>query len=700
MTTVNSKISRSEAIPLLKELRQKIEHHNYLYHVLDRPQITDYEFDQIFTKLQELEAVFPDLITPDSPTQRVGGAALEFFPKAAHRDPMLSLQNTYSADEIYEFHERIQNFLKGQGGTYTYFCEPKFDGLAVELVYEQGTLVSAITRGDGVIGEDILSNIKTIPSIPMQLISDTYDIPSLFEVRGEVVIFKEDFKKLNEDIEAQGKAPFANPRNAAAGSLRQLDPKIAATRPLKFLAYAPGVIEGIKVESQQMFFDLVRHFKIPNAIDLTEKLKLKSHLYEVAPSIEEAVNYYSSLEKQRKSLPFEIDGVVIKINEFYLQDILGKVARSPRWATAGKFKPEQAETQIEKIEVQVGRTGVFTPVAIMKPVKVGGVVISHATLHNQDEIDRKDIRVGDFVIIQRAGDVIPEVVEVVLAKRDPKSVPYKISYICPSCQQHGEKLEGEVAIRCANPMCPSQRIESLKHFISRKAMNIDKLGAKIIERFVVEGFVKTFSDIYKLKKSQILELERFGEKSVENLFKSIEESKHPTLDRFIYSLGIRFVGEQTAKALAKHFKTIDGFLNATMETLISIDDVGPKVAESIINTLSSESFKQEIHNLLEVGIKIQSSGSTALAPEEAIFNGLTFVITGTLAVSRTEASNYIEARGGKVSSSVSKKTSYVLAGENAGSKLDKAVDLNVKIISWEELLNLEEHLDNESVIES
>lgn len=681
--------SKAPLISEINELRQTLEHHNYLYHVLDKPEISDYEFDQIFNKLLKLEKDHPELVSPDSPTQRVGGPALDFFNKATHREPMLSLQNTYSSDELFEFHERVQNFLKGEGKAYHYFCEPKFDGLAVELVYEQGKLVSAITRGDGVVGEDILSNIKTIQSIPMTLSSSKFNIPAIFEVRGEVVIFKNDFLQLNEDIEAQGKAPFANPRNAAAGSLRQLDPKIAATRPLKFLAYAPGVIEGLKIESQEQFFELIRHFKIPNAMDLTSKLKLNLSLYENADSIEKAVEYYANLEKNRKTLPFEIDGAVIKVNEFYLQDILGKVARSPRWATAGKFKPEQAETQIERIEVQVGRTGVFTPVAIMKPVRVGGVVISNATLHNQDEIDRKDVRVGDYVLIQRAGDVIPEVVEVLLSKRDPKSEPYKISYTCPSCQQQGEKVEGEVAIRCVNPICPSQRVESLKHFISRKAMNIDKLGAKIVERLLTEGLVMSFSDIYKLKKEQLLELERFGEKSVDNLIKSIEGSKNPTLDRFIYSLGIRFVGEQTAKALAKHYKNIDAFLKADMESLISIDDVGPKVAESIIATLATDEFQIEVQKLISNGVNIQTVAAAKANAEGGVsFSGLVFVITGTLPVSRTDAANFIEARNGKVSSSVSKKTNYVLAGESAGSKLDKAVELGVNVISWEELQDL------------
>lgn len=675
----------------IDEIRLKINHHNYLYHVLDKPEITDFEYDQLFQRLQDIEKEYPELMTEDSPTQRVGGEPLDNFVKVQHREPMLSLQNTYSADEIFEFHERVQNFLKGQGEAFTYFCEPKFDGLAVELVYEKGLLKAAITRGDGVTGEDILSNIKTLPSIPLSIQSEEIKVPEIFEVRGEVVIFKKDFLKLNETIEQQGKVAFANPRNAAAGSLRQLDPKIAATRPLKFLAYSPGVISGSKLKSQKEFFDLIRHFKIPNAFDLTQTLKIKKPIYKVANNIDEAVEYYLDLEKMRSTLPFEIDGAVIKVNEFSVQDILGKVARSPRWATAGKFKPQQAETQIEKIEVQVGRTGVFTPVAIMTPVKVGGVTITNATLHNQDEIDRKDIRVGDYVIIHRAGDVIPEVVEVVLSKRDKKSKPYKIPFECPSCGETGEKVEGEVAIRCVNPMCPSVLIESLKHFVSRKAMNIDKLGEKIIERLVEEKLIKSFSDIYKLKKEDLLKLERFGEKSVDNLISSIEESKNPTLDRFIYSMGIRFVGEQTAKSIAKEFKSLDVFLNSNYDNFVAINDVGPKVAESLFSSISSPQFKNEINKLLNAGIEIQVLNSSGRGTVDPIFDGKVFVITGSLsfngeAIPRNEAQDYIELRNGKVSSTVSKKTTYVLAGENAGSKLDKAIELGIKVITWEELI--------------
>lgn len=670
----------------VNELKEKIAQHNYNYHVLDHPEITDYEYDKLFQELIDLESQYPELKTPDSPTQRVGGDVLDAFQKVAHRVPMLSLQNTYSIDELGEFHERVLNFLKGQG-EFSYFCEPKFDGLAVELVYENGILVKALTRGDGTTGEDILSNIKTISSIPLTLMGKDLP-PPILEVRGEVLIFKKDFAELNEAMQNQGKVVFANPRNAAAGSLRQLDPNITAQRPLRFFAHSSGVIQGLKLKSQMEFFDLIRSYKIPNAFDLNKKINPSFDIYQVASNIHDVIKYYQSMEILRRELPFEIDGVVIKVNEFNIQDILGQVARSPRWASAGKFKPEQAQTVIERIDVQVGRTGVFTPVAIMKPVRVGGVQITNATLHNQDEIDRKDIREGDTVIIHRAGDVIPEVVEVVLNKRPKNSKPFKIPFTCPSCGQLGERLESEVAIRCLNALCPSVFKESLKHFVSRKAMNIDKLGSKIIERLVDEKLISSFSDIYKLEASDLLKLERFGEKSVNNLISSIEKSKQTSFERFIYALGIRFVGEQTAKALASEFNNIEDFLNTDDARLVAIDDIGPKVAESIISQLHNKAFVSEVKKLLKSGLEIQYKVTSGSASKT--FSEKSFVITGTLPVSRREAETFIEQHGGKVSSSVSKKTSYVVVGDNPGSKAQKATELKVPILSWEELKDLSE----------
>ncbi|MCO5112735.1 MAG: NAD-dependent DNA ligase LigA [Bdellovibrionaceae bacterium] len=677
----------------LKELRQKIQHHNYLYHVLDTPEITDFDYDQMFQRLLELESQHPELITNDSPSQRVGGETLSSFTKVSHRLPMLSLQNTYSADELVQFHERLLNFLKGQGH-FTYFCEPKFDGLAVELVYEDGVLIKALTRGDGVTGEDILSNIKTISSIPLTLSwNQKLPLPRILEVRGEVLMFKKDFARLNESIQLEGKNTFANPRNASAGSLRQLDPKVAASRPLRFFAYAPGIIDGLKLHSQMEFFQLIRDLKIPNAFDFPLGKDTSNttdisdfDLYQVCKTPEDVVRYYRQMESLRSQLPFEIDGVVIKVNEFSIQDILGQVARSPRWATAGKFKPEQAETIIERIDVQVGRTGVFTPVAVMKPVRVGGVQITSATLHNQDEIDRKDIRQGDTVIIHRAGDVIPEVVKVVIEKRPIVSQPYKIPTTCPSCGHEGVQNEGEVAIRCINPLCPSVFKESLKHFVSRKAMNIDKLGSKIIDRFVDEKLIQSYSDIYLLKAGDILKLDRFGDKSVENLLQSIETSKNVDFDRFIYSLGIRFVGEQTAKTLAHSFSNLDQLLKAELDTLVSLEDIGPKVAQSIVSQFQDKIFVKEIKKLLSVGITLRYQEKTKTI--HPAFENKSFVITGTLAVSRNEAAVFIESLGGKITSTVSKKTSYVVVGENPGSKAEKATELGLAILSWEDVLAL------------
>lgn len=670
----------------IKELRAQIQHHNYQYHVLDQPEITDYEFDQLFQKLLDFEAQYPELKSANSPSQRVGGETLVSFEKGTHRLPMLSLQNTYSAEELEEFHQRLLNFLKGQG-EFTYFCEPKFDGLAVELVYEKGTLVKALTRGDGITGEDILSNIKTIASIPLYLPQiQGFAMPEIFEVRGEVLIFKNDFADLNEYIQGQGKPTFANPRNAAAGSLRQLDPKVTAQRPLKFFAYSLGIVDGLKITSQEEFMNFVQQFKIPNALDFSSRLKLKSPLYQKCTTPEDIKSYYLYIEGIRKDLPFEIDGVVIKVNEFNIQDILGQVARSPRWATAGKFKPEQAQTLIRNIEVQVGRTGVFTPVAIMNPIQVGGVKVTNATLHNQDEINRKDIRIGDTVLVHRAGDVIPEVIKVLEEKRPKDSKPYTIPSHCPTCGHKGERLEGEVALRCINTLCPSIFRESLKHFVSRKAMNIDKLGAKIIDRFITEGFLKSFSDIYKLKSGDILKLDRFGDKSVENLMNSIEKSKTVSFERFLYSLGIRFVGEQTAKALSQEFNDLKDFLSTDEERLINIPDIGPKVAQSIMSQLKDKDFIEELIKLQEVGLDIQYKKKIISVSKS--FKDKTFVITGTMPAPRAKVAEFIESRGGKVSSSVSKKTNYVVVGDNPGSKAEKAEQLGVSLLSWEELQNL------------
>jgi len=682
--------AREKAEKRIESLRLEIERANYLYYVLDQPTITDREYDKLFQELLDLETAHPELVSADSPTQRVGGSPLDAFEKVPHRQPMLSLSNSYSPEDIASFDERINKILERKGEV-EYFCEPKFDGLAIELIYEDGVLTGALTRGDGTVGENVVSNVRTMKSVPQRLPK----APELFEVRGEILMFKKDFAALNEAQQEQGVVPFANPRNAAAGSLRQLDPKITASRPLRFFAYAPGVIEGKKFDSQESFEEYLDEKHLPTVgiakesfEDFTTKVEKdlkagkRAPLARVCRGAKEAIEYYHFIEKIRKLLPFDIDGIVVKVNSYRLQQELGFVARSPRWATAAKFNPEQAETVIERIDVQVGRTGALTPVAVMTPVKVGGVTVTNATLHNQDEIDRKDIRVGDTVVIQRAGDVIPEVVKVITEKRSKRSVPFKIPTKCPVCGSPATRAEDEVVARCTNLLCPAIVKNSLIHFIGRRAMNIEGLGDKMIETLVNEGLVKSFSDIYRLKYDDLIALERQGDKSVKNTLESIDASKKTTLPRLIFALGIRFVGETTAKSLAAHFGTIERLEEASLEDLLSVKDIGEKVGESVVKAFANRQLRKEIADLQKLGVhyeaiaKKSAKGSTKL-------EGKKFVITGTLPVPRDDVKDLIEANGGAVSGSVSKKTDYVLAGEEAGSKLDKATELGVAILDWD-----------------
>lgn len=655
-----------------EELKKIIAEHDYNYHVLDRPIITDYEYDQLFEELLRLEKNEKDLDLSDSPSQRVGGSILEGFAKAAHRLPMLSLANSYSPEDIFDFDERIKKFLNSEK-TIEYLCELKFDGLSMELIYQNGHLVQAITRGDGTVGEDVTQNIKTIKSIPLKLRHKSP--PELFEVRGEVLMFKEDFAKLNESQQENGQQTFANPRNAAAGTVRQLDSRMAASRPLRFFGYALGAVEGITFKSQMEIQEYFAEHGIPTT------LKYNGSLLKVAKGPEEVVEYYHQIEKLRPQLPFDIDGVVIKVNSLHLQDELGLVARSPRWATAAKFKPEQAQTTIEDIVVQVGRTGALTPVAVMTPVKVGGVTVTNATLHNQDEIDRKDVRIGDTVVIQRAGDVIPEVVEVILSKRPTSSSRFVIPESCPACGSPTVKVEGEVVTRCLNPLCVAVLKESLKHFVARRAMNIDKVGDRLIETLVDHKLLTNFSDFYRLTKEQILSLDRQGEKSAANILKSIEASKQTTLARLIFAFGIRFVGEQTAKHLADHFLTVEKFLSASEEELLQVPEIGPKVAKSISEWTHNPLLVDEVHALLKLGITLAQPQRA----QEGALSGKSFLITGTLPVKRDDAKDFIEKNGGKILSSVSSKLNFLVVGDDPGSKVEKAQSLGVKIISWDEL---------------
>lgn len=658
-----------------EQLKKIISEHDYNYYVLDRPTISDFEYDQLFAELLQLEKKDPHLEISDSPSQRIGGKPLDAFQKDSHRIPMVSLSNSYSVEDIFDFDNRLKKFLKDESEI-EYFCEPKFDGLAIELVYVDGLLEKALTRGDGTTGEVVTQNVRTIKTIPLKL--SIQKPPALLEVRGEVFMEKEAFRELNEAQQENGQMTFANPRNAAAGSIRQLNSKITADRPLRFFAYALGAIDGIQFESQ---LELEAYFEKAGLPVLN--LKKIPRLRRACLGADQVAKYYREIEEIRPELPFDIDGVVIKVNSFRLQEDLGMIARSPRWATAAKFKPEQATTIIENISVQVGRTGALTPVAVMTPVKVGGVTVSNATLHNQDEISRKDIRVGDTVIIQRAGDVIPEVVSVVLDKRPAHSQPFVIPNLCPSCGQVATKAEEEVVYRCQNRLCPAILQESLKHFVSRKALNIDKVGDRLIESLVQAGIVNKYSDIYRLTAENLMSLERQGEKSVQNILNSIEKSKNTTFERIIYAFGIRFVGEQTAKSIANHFGTIENFLNCSEADLMNIPDIGEKVAASIIEWKKNPLVVSEIHSLLHLGVSIQqkilSSGP---------LSGKTFLITGTLPVKRDEAQAWIESQGGKILSSVSAKLSYLVVGDDPGSKVQKAEALGVPIISWDEALKL------------
>lgn len=661
-----------------EELKKQLARHDYLYYVLDKPEINDFDYDQLFAELLELEKKNPDWVTPDSPSLRVGGKPLDSFRKVDHRLPMLSLSNSYSAEDLIEFDQRVKKFLKSEDEI-TYFCEPKFDGLAMELVYENGILVRALTRGDGVTGEDVTENVRTIKSIPLKLLVEGKKIPKLLEVRGEILMLKQNFLELNNQQQENGLPTFANPRNAAAGSMRQLDRSIVAARTFNFFAYSLGAVDGIEFSTQEDIETYLEKASIPVA-----QAHKKFQLRQICKGADACVDYYNQVLKIRHELTFDIDGIVVKVNDLRVQDDLGLVARSPRWATAVKYPPEQAQTTVEKIVVQVGRTGALTPVAVMHPVRVGGVTVTNATLHNQEEIQRKDVREGDTVIIQRAGDVIPEVVSVILDKRPKNSKAFQMPEECPVCASHVVKPEGEVVTRCINPICPAILKGSLQHFVGRRAMNIDKVGERLIETFVDEGLVKSFSDLYRLDEKEILSLERQGEKSAQNILNSIEKSKQTTLARFIYALGIRFVGEQTGKSLAEHFVNIENFMMATSEDLISVPDIGPKVAESISQWLSNETMLKEVSDLIELGVRIEGPKRK----HGGILSGKSFLVTGTLPVKRDEAKDVIENNGGKILSAVSSKLDYLIVGDDPGSKLKKAESLGVQILSWDDFNQL------------
>lgn len=659
-------------------LREEILRHDYLYYVLDAPEVPDAEYDRLFRRLQALETEYPELISPESPTQRVGGQPAREFAAVTHRMPMLSLNNAFEPDEAAAFDRRVREGL-GQEEI-AYAVEPKFDGLAISIVYEHGQLSQAATRGDGYSGEDVTANIRTVRAIPMRL--STPQPPALLEIRGEVLMLKRDFERLNQQQLARGDKLFANPRNAAAGSLRQLDPRITATRPLSFFAYGIGSTQGApEFSTHAEMMDYLAGLHLPVAKERA-----------VARGLEGLMAYYRRIGEQRDNLPYDIDGVVYKVNLLAQQRELGFVSRAPRFAIAHKFPAQEALTVVEAIDVQVGRTGAITPVARLKPVFVGGVTVTNATLHNQDEITRKDVRAGDTVSVRRAGDVIPEVVRVIAERRPPGTSPYDllqaIGHACPVCGSHVIRLEDEAVARCTGGLyCPAQRKQALLHFASRRAMDIEGMGDKLVDQLVDQSLVHTMADIYRLDLTTYAGLERMAEKSAANLIDALEQSKHTTLARFLYALGIRNVGEATAKDLARHFGNLRSIMDAGFETLQQVPDVGPVVAEAIVQFFAEPHNQQVIAQLQQAGIHWQEGEGVAAA--EGPLTGKTLVLTGTLPdLTRDEAKDRIEAAGGKVAGSVSKKTDYVVAGSDAGSKLEKAQALGVTILDQAGLMEL------------
>ncbi len=658
----------------INDLRSELNDHNYRYYVLDDPVISDAEYDRLLRELQSLEDVHPDLIADDSPTQRVGALPLDGFGNIRHRIPMQSLANAMDTEEILAFHDRLIRRL-GKEQAIEYIAEPKLDGLAVELVYEKGKFVNGSTRGDGTTGEDITQNLKTIRAIPLALRVEAQSVPTLLEVRGEVFIRKDDFLKLNIQQEANDKPVFANPRNAAAGSLRQLDSRITATRPLSIFCYQAGMVEGMTFETHSEFLTALQNWGFP----VNPEIKILN-------GIEEAVAFHSDLESRRNTLPYEIDGSVFKVNNYDLQEKLGSRSRSPRWAIAGKFKAQQETTVIENIILSVGRTGAVTPVAKLVPVKVGGVVVSNVTLHNQDEIDRKDIRVGDTVLIQRAGDVIPQVVKIILEKRPANSSPFKMINTCPECDHDIYRPEGEVVARCQNLSCPAQVKRRIEHFVSKNAMDIDGVGEKLIDQLVEKNLVKSVDDLFRLSVDQLSDLERMAEKSADNTISALNNSKSTTFHRFVHALGIRNVGEHVAKVLGKAFGgNIEDFMKTNVEDLEAIVEVGPIVAETIVKFWADENNVNIVNNCFDLGIVLEPVNNET----EQIFAGKTFVFTGSLeSITRKEGKEIIESRGGRAAGSVSAKTDYVVAGKNAGSKLMKAEELGISVLIESEFLDL------------
>ncbi|WP_017434405.1 NAD-dependent DNA ligase LigA [Saccharococcus caldoxylosilyticus] len=665
-------MDRQAAQTRIEELRELLNKYNYEYYVLDRPSVPDAEYDRLMQELIALEEQYPEFKTKDSPSQRVGGQPLDAFQKVEHRIPMLSLANAFHEGDLRDFDRRVRQEV---GDDVAYVCELKIDGLAVSVRYENGYFVQGATRGDGVTGEDITENLKTIRSLPLRLKEAV-----TLEARGEAYMPKASFERLNEQRKQRGEELFANPRNAAAGSLRQLDPKIAASRHLDLFVYSLANAEELGIDSHSAALDYLQ----------TLGFKVNPERRRCA-NIDEVIRFVSEWHEKRSHLPYDIDGIVIKVDSFEQQEQLGATAKSPRWAIAYKFPAEEVVTKLIGIELNVGRTGVVTPTAILEPVRVAGTTVQRATLHNEDFIREKDIRIGDSVVIKKAGDIIPEVVNVVFDRRTGEEVPFAMPTHCPECGSELVRLEGEVALRCINPKCPAQIREGLIHFVSRQAMNIEGLGEKVISQLFREGLIHDVADIYRLTKEQLINLERMGEKSATNLLAAIEASKQNSLERLLFGLGIRYVGAKAAKVLAEHFETMDRLQNATKEELMAIHEIGEKMADSIVAYFAKPEVKELLNELSAYGVNMEYKGpKTPKAGDvDSYFAGKTVVLTGKLeSLSRNEAKEKIEQLGGKVTGSVSKNTDLVIAGADAGSKLAKAKQLNIEI--WDETRFLQE----------
>ncbi len=654
------------------ELRKIIEYHNRRYYQQDAPEISDAEYDRLMRELQELETLYPDNDLATSPTQRVGAAPLARFASFNHPQAMLSLANAFSVEEIRDFDLRIRRLTKAD--QMDYVAEPKLDGLAVNLIYENGLFIRGATRGDGTTGEDVTQNLKTISSLPLRIKESVqHPTPEFIEIRGEVYMERRPFQMLNRRREEKGEEPFANPRNAAAGSLRQLDPKITARRPLNIFLYGIGSVRGLSSASHWEILETLLSWGFP----------VNPHIKQ-APDISACLAYFEQMHSLRPGLPYEIDGVVLKVNDLSLQEILGNVSRSPRWALACKFPAEQVNTVIKDIIVQVGRMGTLTPVAVMEPVNVGGVMVSRATLHNEDEILKKDIRIGDTVVLQRAGDVIPEVVSVITARRTGQEKEFHMPRHCPECGSEIVRLKNEVAHRCINLSCPAQIKEHIRHFASRGAMDIEGLGEKVSAQLFDAGLIHDPADLYSLKEEQLLSLDRQAKKSVEKLLEALEHSKSPPLDKFIFALGIRHVGERTAKLLAGHFGSIENLMQAAAEDLTALHEIGPEIAQSIVEFFAEDKNRKVMEKFRGAGVAPRKKDASAAL----ILQGKSFVFTGSLeSMGRSEAKELVESMGGAVHSSVTGHTSYVVAGSDPGSKLAKARAQNIPVMSEKEFLN-------------